>query len=100
MSGFLQVVPRDGFIIHAVPADRRRSGLWGQYIWGPPVCKRIRGRDNQGLPNLRLQFADWANDKETAKPFSRNPEDFNLTSGSRRICGHCAKHITDLEDQK
>jgi hypothetical protein len=100
MSGFLQVVPDNGYIIHAVPADRQRAGFNEQFAFGPPVCRRIRGRDGQAFPNLRVQFKDYANDKTAVKPFSRNPEDFDINRSSRRICSHCAKHITDLEDQK
>lgn len=96
MSGFLQAVPSDGFIIHAVPADRQRSGLWGQYIFGPPVCKRIRGRDNQGFPNLHVQRTREGAVRD--KPFSRNPEDFDLSRASRRICSGCAAFVTKHED--
>lgn len=98
MSGFLQVIPNEGFIIHAVPADRERVGVWNQIARGGTMCRRVRGRDSQGYPNLRLQFANWATDKVTAKPFSRNAEDFHIEPWSaRRICEHCAKKVAAAE---
>lgn len=98
MSEYLQVVSDNGYIIHAVPAGTSRHGRWKNYVGARTLCKKLRGRDAQASPNLRLQFADWANDKETAKPFSRNPDDFDLqTWSARKICPDCCRVVLAKE---
>lgn len=94
MTEYLQAVSTGGYIIHAVPADRPRHGLWDQYVMGTTACKKLRGRDAQGSPSLQLQFDRSSTDGRQAKPFSRNADDFEVTRGARRICSDCARVLT------
>lgn len=60
---FWQVIPDNGYILHAVRAEffngahRQRFGLWGNLVGGPTACRKVRGKDSQGYPSLRLLFS-------------------------------------------
>lgn len=114
---FWQVIPDNGYILHAVRATfadggtRERYGLYRNLTRGPTACRKVKGRDAQGFASLRLQFTEEETarvrsqfadadlidrfDQLVPKEFTRKWEDFDaLQLGQeRRICGECATEV-------
>lgn len=124
---FWQVIPDNGYILHAVLGERTdphgqrfgrpRHGLWGNLVTGPTACRKVRGRDSQRFPSLRLQFSEEEEARvrritstdltkldrlnlRVPKEFTRTWADFDSSlwkgddrTGAKRICGECATAV-------
>lgn len=119
---FWQVIPDNGYILHAVRATfadggtRERYGLYRNLTRGPTACRKVKGRDSQGFASLRLQFTEEETarvrsqfadadlidmfDQRIPKEFTRTWADFDSSlwkgddrTGAKRICGECATAV-------